>query len=182
MRHLMQTRPTTRRVAAVATLVLLALPVSACSQDEGAVDTDDAVETTDDDPTEPEAGADPESLSFDEVSDDLAGRAGEEVTVTAQVDDVVTDQVFTITSLDGTTLEPIVVVGAETSEVIEADTPIRVTGVVADTFVLTDVEETVGIQLDDEILGNFENRPYLEATHIETDVSDEAAEEAANES
>lgn len=182
MRHHLQTRPTVRRAAAVATAVLIALPVSACNQDDGAVDTDDAVEATDDDTTEREAGADPESLSFDEVSDDLAARAGEEVTVTAQVDDVVTDQVFTVTSLDGITLEPIVVVGAETEEVVEADTAIRVTGVVADTFVLTDVEDTVGIQLDDEILGDFEDRPYLEATHIETDVSEEVAEESASES
>jgi hypothetical protein len=174
MKHPMQTRPTARRATAVATAALIALSVSACNQDDGAVDTDDAVETTDGDPTESEAGAEPDSLTFDEVSDDLAGRAGEEVTVTAQVDDVVTDQVFTVTSLDGNTLEPIVVVGAESDETVEAGTPVQVTGVVADTFVLTDVEETVGIQLDDELLADFEDRPYLEATDVETEVDEDA--------
>lgn len=174
----MNLRHRSNRPALAIGALLLALPLSACSQDDGVVDTDDAVEDTDDKASEPEAGLDVESLSFEEVSDDLSSRAGEEITVTAEVEDVVTDQVFTINSLDGNDLEPIVVTNVDGDQVVDAGTPVRVTGLVAETFILTDVEETVGVQLDDELLADFENRPYLEATHVDTDIDQEAVNEA----
>lgn len=155
-----------RTATTIAAGMLVALPLTACSQDDGAVDTDDAVETTDEDQDEPDEGLDPATLSFEDISDDLAGRVGEEVMVEAKVEDVVTPGVFTVNALEGNDLESIVVVGAEASEDVEVDSPIVFTGTVRESLQPNQVEELLDVQLDDELLTEHEGQPYVEVEVI----------------
>lgn len=163
----MRTRIRTLRTAATLTsVVLVALPLGACSEDGGPVDTDDAVETTDDDPTEPKAGLDPATLSFEDISDDLDERIGEEVMVEAQVEDVVTPGVFTINAREGNDLEPIVVVGVNGTEDIEVDTPVVFTGMVERSLRPDQVDRLLDVQLEDEVLTDYRGRPYIRAVMV----------------
>lgn len=163
----MRTRNRTFRTATTVTAaVLVALPLGACSEDTGAVDTDDAVETTDDDPVEPQAGLDPATLSFEDISDDLDERVGEEVMVEAEVEDVITPGVFTINDQTGNDLESIVVVGVNGTEDIEADMPIVLTGIVERSLQPSKVDRLLDVQLEDEMLTDYEEQPYIRALMV----------------
>lgn len=156
-----------RRTAPTFAALLLTLPLGACSQDTGAVDTDNAVERTDQDPTEPEAGIDPATLSFEDISDDLHTLVGEEVMVTAKVERIVTPGVFLINSLEGNDLESIAVVEVDESEDIEVDSEVVLTATVDRTLDLEQrVKTLLDVQLDRETLADYERRLYLEAVEI----------------
>lgn len=177
----MRTTPTrTRRTTSAAGALLLALSLGACSQSDGAVDTDDAVERTDQDSSEPDAGLDIETKSFDEVQGELAALVGQEVAMTAQVEDVVTDQAFTVVSLEESGAPPIVVVDAYPEAVVEAGTPVRFSGLVLDDFDPETVTRTLGVQLDDEVAIEMQGQPYVVATHVDTDIDGDADADAAN--
>lgn len=179
-----RTRRTTaaaaRRSTSAAGALLLALSLGACSQSDGVVDTDDAVEQTDQDSTEPDAGLDIETKSFDEVQGELAALVGEEVAMTAQVEDIVTDQAFTVTSLEASGAPPIVVVDAYPEAVVEAGTPVRFSGLVLDDFDPETVTRTLGVQLDDEVAIEMQGDPYIVATHLDTDIDDDRDAGTAN--
>ena len=164
-------RGTRRPALAVAAAVLVALPLSACSQDHGAVDTDDAVETTDQDQTEPEAGIDPATFSFEDLSDDLGERVGEEVMVTAEVERIITPGVFLINALEGHDLEPIAVVETYPGADVEPGDEIVFTGTVEEQLVPRKVEKLLDVQLDDETLTDYDGRPYIEMTKVHSETA-----------
>lgn len=159
---------TIARPTVPATAVLLAmLSLTGCGEDEQATEPGASAASTTEDPQDTDAGEQP--LSFEEVSDDLVGRIGENVSVRATVADVVTPQVFTLTAEDQVNLEPIVVVDAEPVQDIEAGTPVVVTGKVRPEFSTADIGDLLHIQLDDEILGQWDGRPYLKAGDVDTE-------------
>jgi hypothetical protein len=163
----MTTRRAHRTALTSTAAVLAVLSLGACSQDTGAVDTDDAVETTDQDPTEPEAGIDASTLSFEELTEDLRTRVGEEVMVTARVERVVTPGVFLVNSLRGNALESVAVVDVEQFRDIEADSEIVFTARVERTLDLPQrVASVLDVQLEEEALRGYGDRPYLDLVTI----------------
>lgn len=155
-----------RPTAPAAALLLAALSLTACGEDEtNAADQPADSETSANTGT----GAAGDILDFQDVSGDLQGRVGEEITVRATVEDVVTPEVFTLTDPADTTLDPIVVVDQDPTEVVETGTEVVVTATVRDEFVSSEIEDLLKIQLDDELLGDFEEGPYLDASEVRTE-------------
>lgn len=149
------------RLLAPAAALALALPLAACGEDDGAVDTGDAQQRTGED-TEAD---DNEVLTFEELLQDVDSRTGDVVSVTATVDEIVTPGVFAIT---GDTPESMVVVDVAKTEDVEDGTEVVVTGTVHEELDDLEVEELMEVQLGDELLNDWEDEPYLEATEVDT--------------
>lgn len=150
----------THLVAPLAAL-LLVVPLAGCGEDQGPVDTGDAQQRTGED-TEADDG---EVLRFEELAEDLDDLVGDEVSVTATVDEVVTPGVFAITGEDP---ESMVVVDVAPEEDVETDTEVVVTGTVQPGLDDLEVEDLLATQLDDELLNDWEGEPFLEADEVDT--------------
>jgi hypothetical protein len=153
---------TSRNLARTAPVgaLLLAGFVAGCGEDE----------TTASDPGTDGATAEEaaETLSYEDVSDDLATRAGEELTVSATVDEVITQGVFAVTG-PGSDPESIVVVDADPGAALEPGTEVVVTGTAHEELDDLEVEEILEVQLEDELLNDWEDEAYLEADRVETE-------------
>jgi outer membrane lipoprotein-sorting protein len=118
----------------------------------------------------PETGADVEDIQ-DETTDesvpfhrDIETFVGQEVTVSAEVREIISPNAFTIADENA---EPLLVV-YDGSAQITVDTPIQVTGTVHRTFVPPAAEEFADFQRAP--FANFNGEPCIEATTIETGV------------
>lgn len=153
-----------RAALTLASAALAATSLAACGED----DTEDAA--TPDPGTSSEStggGSDePEEMTFEEVSDDLGSMVGEDVRVRAQVEDVVMPGVFTINDASGNTLESIVVVDAEDVAELATDEEVVVDATVEAALDPDDVAELLDVQLDDEMLTDYDGQPYLEADGV----------------
>lgn len=149
------------RLAAPVAALLLAVPLAGCGEDEGPVDTGDAQQRTGED-TEADDG---EVLTFEELAEDVDSRIGDEVSVTATVDEVVTPGVFSITGEDP---ESMVVVDVAADEDVATDTEVVVTGTVRPGLDASEVEDVLQTQLEDELLNDWEDEPFIEADEVDT--------------
>ena len=105
-----------------------------------------------------------------DVQADPAAYEGQEVRVSADVDEVLDPTAFTIAGTDDTSVDPLLVVGAEESNNLEPDLTVAVEGTVRLAFDLTEAEEELGTDLDDALLEGWAGRPYLVAESIDTSV------------
>lgn len=113
-----------------------------------------------------------DSGPFDEVYDqsfydELNIYFGEQVTLAADVNEVLTPQAFTLAGEDEAALEPLLVVHAEDLPNLEPGTPVVLTGQVYEYFDLASVEEDLGVDLEDSEYEIWDNEPYLLATAVE---------------
>lgn len=108
----------------------------------------------------------PEEMTFEDISDDLGSMVGDEVQVRAMVEEVVTPGVFTINQVDGNDLESVVVVGAESAGDLAPDQEVVVDATVESELDPDSVAELLDVQLEDEMLTDFEGQPYLEASSV----------------
>ncbi|RZU31926.1 hypothetical protein [Blastococcus saxobsidens] len=92
---------------------------------------------------------------------------GQTVVLSADVNRVLGPAAFSLAGTDDTTIEPLLVVAPDASEV-RADSTVAVTGTVRLSFDLAAVEEETGTDLDDEQLERFDGRPYVTAGRVET--------------
>lgn len=177
MTHTMhRTHPHTRRrtqLAASAIAAVAALSLSGCGGDS-AEDTAAAASADQSATMDAEAAAEEEVLRLDEVGADLDARVGEELTVVGAVEDVITPEVFTIVDPTGTTLDPVLVVGGEEVVGLAPDQEVQVTARVEDDFDVATAEETLDIQLDDELLTEWQEGLYLEAQAVDTHGTEES--------
>ena len=164
MRTSRGTTPKAIRTTVAAIAVVSALGLTACSDTAGA-----------------EAGADVEDVAEEESLDEglyegpydtdfydgLDGYVGEQVTLSADVNEVITPETFTIAGTDDTTVEPLLVVGATGDAQLAPETTVEVTGTVQESFVVTDVEEELGVDLDDALFAEWEQEPYVVADNVE---------------
>jgi hypothetical protein len=158
-----------KKAAAVLFLPLAALTFTGCgtSGPEEGVDVEDVVESDE----EVEVAEDT-AFSYDadyntEFYDEYDSLVGETVRVSATVNEVITPAAFTIAGTDDTTVEPLLVVTATPVPELEEGLTVAVTGIVRESFVLTTVEEDLGLDLEDEAFVTWESERYLEATEIE---------------
>ncbi|WP_164700954.1 hypothetical protein [Modestobacter sp. KNN46-3] len=146
----------------------LALVLSGCGGDDPQ-EGDLAVGETDvsdirgeDDFTDPYTG------EYDEAfENDLDVLAGTEVTVLGRVEEVLTPSAFTIVGPEGTTVEPLLVVAAEEVGELESGTPVTVAATVGRDFEVTEVEDQLGVDLEDAEFEQWLGREYLAATIVE---------------
>ena len=128
-----------------------------------------------------EAGADVEDVTeeepledgpYDGVYDtafyeDINTWVGQEVVLSADVNEVITPTAFTIAGTDDTSVEPLLVVGATENNGLAAETTVEVTGTVQEAFVVTEVEEELGIDLDDALFEEYAEENYVVAENVE---------------
>jgi hypothetical protein len=107
---------------------------------------------------------DPAAGVFEDFSE-VQQFVGQEVTVSAEVTEIIGPNGFTIAAENA---EPLLVV-YDGSAQITVDTPIQVTGTVFKTFILREAEEFAGADFDDTEFAEFDAEPYIQAAAIETD-------------
>lgn len=178
------------RAAVLSTAPVLALGLAGCStagSEEGA-DVEDVQELEEDEAVEDEAVED-EGLEGEAVDGPYDGPydqafyddfqevyAGEMVTVTALVNQVVSPEAFTIAGTDDSTVDELLVLHDGSTTELEPDLDVRVSGTAEESFVLLDVEENLGVDLDDDAFADWEGTPYIDATTVDGSVNLDEAE------
>ena len=176
-----------KAVAVPLTMVLAGVGLTACSDDTAGSEAGADVEAIQEDdiaaadaPVD-EVGEPPEAedapvdpLVFGEDFDDAQSFVGQEVTVSADVDEVIAPGVFTIAGTGNTSLEPLRVVADPTTDVTE-DAAIAVTGTVHQYSPddLAEAEEVLGDDFDPSLFEDVEEgEPYIVATAIDPTVTE----------
>lgn len=122
-----------------------------------------------------EAGADVEDIQRDQAVGDAAGDArvfddpqpfvGRQVTVSADVNRIISPHAFTIAGTENTALEPLLVLYNGNAQ-LTPDSVVQVTGTVKQGFRIAEAEGFVGTDLDDGLFTDFENDPYIQASSV----------------
>ncbi|MCW4386149.1 hypothetical protein OH146_10230 [Salinibacterium sp. SYSU T00001] len=102
----------------------------------------------------------------DDFTEDYETYVGEEVTLTANVDTVISPESFTISGVESTTVEPLLVVH-DGEVTLEQGESVEVSGTVEEAFDLPTVEEDMELDLDDEDYADYDADNYIEATSVE---------------
>lgn len=173
-----------KKAAAVSILPMAALSLSACEGDtagpEEGTSVEDVVE--EEAPAEDEVAADgavrPYYGLYDSTFyDDYDSYIGETVTVSAEVNEIVSANSFTIAGTDDTTVEELLIVHNLDAAEIEQGLTVAVTGTVEEAFVVADVEDELGADLDDGLYTDWEQKRYINATEVDTSVNADAGED-----
>lgn len=170
-----------RGLVAVGGAAALALGLGACGTtagDEDGTSVEDVNEAEQEVEAEADAGAGDYAYdgvydnTYLEQQDDLIGQ---EVTLSASVNEVLDDTSFTIAG-DGSDVDPLLVVGAasDTASMVQADQEVDVSGTVEQAFVLTEVESDLGVDLDDELYAEWEGQTYLSADSVDVGVEEDS--------
>lgn len=103
--------------------------------------------------------------------DDLDSYEGQTVTVSAEVNEVISPSSFTIAGTDETTVEALLVVHDTQLSELQPELTVKVTGTVHKAFDLPTVEEETGLDLEDELYEQWNGEPYIQATEVDTSVA-----------
>jgi hypothetical protein len=104
--------------------------------------------------------------------DDTESLDGETVTVSANVNMIISDNGFTIAGTDETTVDELLIVHDGDYPELEPGLTVAVTGTVHHVFTIEDVESE-GIGLDEQLYADWENTPYIDATSVDLSVPTE---------
>jgi hypothetical protein len=161
-------KPLTIRTTVAAFVAVSAVGLTACSGTAGTEEGTDVADVVEEDVAADGAVADPFDGPYDtDFRDGVDSYAGQEVVLSADVNEVITPESFTIAGTDDTTVEALLVVGATGDAELAPETTVEVTGTVQQAFVLADVEEELGIDLDDALFDDYEQEPYVVAEDVE---------------
>ena len=157
------------RGAAAGLLAMSTFGLVACSEDTAGSEEGVSVEDVQ------EGGEDGGASAYDGAYDsdfetDVTSYEGETVTVSAEIDEILGDQAFTIAGTEDTDVEPLVVIHKDAMENLEAGTVVEVTGGVHKALDVPKVEDAIETDMDDVVLEDFEAEPYIEATNIDSSV------------
>ncbi|MFH5823465.1 hypothetical protein [Georgenia sp. AZ-5] len=160
---------TSGRLAAAGLAVAAALALAACDEDDTA-----GPETGADAGTQEGADAvvDPYVGPYDTpFYSDINSYSGQEVTVSGDVDEIVSATAFTIAGTEDTDVAPLLVVSTTEVGGLEPDMTVSVTGTVHEAFDLATLEEQAGTDLDDELFDVWDGEPYIDASSVDTSVA-----------
>ncbi|GAA4731933.1 hypothetical protein GCM10023328_08950 [Modestobacter marinus] len=166
-----QTRPIAKLVLAGA-VGLAPLTLVACS-DKGPDGVWSAGDLLDEEGVEADAGVDAGVFNgsydsgFYEQSDQFVG---EEVTVSATVEEIYDPNSFAIGGIEETDAEPLLVVGSDIAGVLEDGQVLLVTGTVQSGFDEAAVEEEQGFDLPDGEYTDFAGQDYIVAESVDIQV------------
>ncbi|WP_159617242.1 hypothetical protein [Arthrobacter zhaoguopingii] len=107
------------------------------------------------------------------VGDDSGGYdslVGEQVTVSAEVNEIVSPMAFTIAGTDDTTVDELLIVHDEELPDVDPGQVVQVTGRVHEAFDLARSEEDLGIDLDEDLYDDWNDLRYIQATSVDTSV------------
>lgn len=165
-----RTRPFAR-VLAAGGAAALAFGLTACGEDETAgseasVDVQDVQQDA----------VEEEGYAYDGIYDasfydDVQSYVGQEVTLSANVNQVISPMAFTIAGTGDTEVSEMLVVSSNENSELQPDLAVQVTGTVRQAFEVPAVEEELGIELDDSLYSDWEGQPYLVASNIDTSVA-----------
>ena len=132
------------------------------------------------DPVGTDAGGD--VLGLDQVYNDFANYVGTQVTVSAEVGEIISTNAFTLT---GPVNELLVVSasGAGDSAIIEPSAPVQVTGTVREGFDIAAYEQETGLDLDDELFQEWTGENYIAADSVSepsTDIEETTPTESSS--
>lgn len=89
---------------------------------------------------------------------------GQEVTISAEVTETLSDDTFVIAGGAGTTVDPLLIVEAQEIPSLDEGQVVELMGTVQQGFDVAAAEEQLGIELEDELYADYVGGPYLEAT------------------
>ncbi|WP_162460049.1 hypothetical protein, partial [Kocuria sediminis] len=99
--------------------------------------------------------------------DDRETYVGQEVTLSAEVSNVIDDDAFVIAGTAGTTVDPLLVLYNMDQVDIEEGQVVEVTGIVQQAFDLPTIEDERQMDLEDDLYQDYDQQPYLEATNVQ---------------
>jgi hypothetical protein len=178
-----------RRIRGTAIMLLLAGSLAACADREAAVEPEVAasppvvVETSPSPEMEaspsPMMSASPQpagNVTLDDITENPETYFGQTVTVEGGIDEVRSEQAFTIASstlVDANEVLVVSATGQAFDAALEAEQPVRVTGELRE-FVLAEIERDFDLTLDPELEAEFEGQPVIVASSVEV-IGDAAA-------
>ncbi|WP_434995472.1 hypothetical protein [Arthrobacter sp. Ld5] len=164
-----------KKAAALAIAPAAILSVAACSDTAGSeqgADVEDVNEAAEEDNEQVAEGDDAYVGVYDQAwYDDQDSHVGEEVTLSADVNEVVDPTAFTIAGTDDTTVDELLIVHPEDLPEVSTELTVAVTGTVKEGFDLVTVEEDLGVDLDDALYEDWDGKTYVHATEIDDSVA-----------
>jgi hypothetical protein len=124
----------------------------------------------DDETAGPETSADVEGVQDEEFWNDVDAWVGKKVTVSAEVNKVISGNAFTIAGDEDSDTDELLVVSADVTKVRE-DSVVKVTGTVKDGFNAKEVGQELDVEEDPGIFTGWEGKNYIQASSIDTSVS-----------
>ncbi|WP_432534545.1 hypothetical protein [Kineococcus arenarius] len=170
-----RTRPTAR-TAAAGVVCFAALGLTACGDTAGEEEgtTVEDIQEADDEALQGEAATTPYAGAYDGTFyDDVNTYVGQEVTVSAEIDSIVSPQAFIIAGTADTTVDPMLVVGATEVTGLTEGAVVEVTGTVHEALDLPQVEEDTGVDFQDDLFNDYDAEPYIMATSVTVVEQDE---------
>lgn len=156
----------TRTLALAGLIPLATFSLAGCNSTSGSEEgaaVEDVVE--EDGETAPYSGA-----LDSEFYDAYQSYIGEEVTVSADVNEIVSDTSFTIAGTDDTTVEALLIVAESEMAEVEPGLAVSVTGTVMESFDLPTVEEETGLDLEEDAYADYDGENYIVASEVGTSV------------
>lgn len=165
-----------KKAAALAIAPAAILSVAACGDTAGSEQGADVEDVAEEEPAADDAAAEG---AYDGPYDagfygEMDSYVGEEVTLSANVNEVISPTAFTIAGTDDTTVDELLVVHPENLPEVSPDLTVGVTGTVMEAFDLVTVEEDLGVDLDDAFYEDWDGEPYLNATSIDDSVASDS--------
>lgn len=159
------------RVTALAAIPLIGIGLVGCSEDTAGPETGTDVEDIQEQDVAEEDGLTDATVPYhgpyDETfKDNVDDWVDQDVTVSADLNEVLTDRWFTIAGTDDTSVDALLVLHRDPGAFDPGET-VEVTGTVHGEFVLIDVEMELDTDLDDEVFGQWEGEPYIDATAVD---------------
>ncbi|MHA7284300.1 hypothetical protein [Arthrobacter sp. TMS2-4] len=165
-----------KKAAALAIAPAAVLSVAACSDTAGSEQGADVEDVNEAEPSEEDEqvgeGDDAYIGSYDQSwFDDRDSYIGEEVTLSADVNEVIDPTAFTIAGTDDTTVDELLIVHPEDLPEVSTEATVVVTGTVKEGFYVVTVEDELGVDLDDALYEDWDGEPYVHATEIDDSVA-----------
>ncbi|MEX5302306.1 hypothetical protein [Kocuria sabuli] len=95
-----------------------------------------------------------------EFIDEAAAYVGQRVTISGQVSRTLSPEAFAIAG----PADPMLVVEEQEIPAVDEGQTVELTGTMRENFSVTEVEEQLGVELDDDLYTDFEGENYLMAT------------------
>lgn len=181
-----RSRHTTRTTTAAGVLAVAVLGIAGCGADETDSGTDveditegEVIESS------PAPGATESVLAPPPVAgpyvgpynrqffDDQQTYEGQEVTLTAEIEEVVSPEALEISDPNDVELDPLLVLHSLDQPDLEEGQVVEVIGTVQASFDQATVEGDLGVDLEDELFADYAGEPYVEATQVNTDVPEQ---------